>query len=99
MRVPLLGRADVRNLCLSLVGSRLQVAGWKGAPRSLNHSLVLVGFIDHLDFCSLLSGYYVPGTVLNALQVLSYLIFTTTQWDKCYCCSHMTDGKTEVQRG
>lgn len=23
-----------------------------------------------------------PGTVLNTLQVSSYLIFTTTQWDR-----------------
>lgn len=63
-----------------------------------SHSWVLVGFINHLDFYSLLSSY-VPNTALNALQVLSYLIFTTTQWERCYCYPHLIDGETKAQRG
>ena len=49
---------------------------------------------SHLD-----STYYTPNTVLGALHILAYLIFTTTPWRKDYYYPCLTNEETEAKRG
>lgn len=39
-----------------------------------------------------------PGIVVNALNILAYLILIVTLCDKCYYCSHFADEETETQK-
>ena len=40
-----------------------------------------------------------PGPVLCSLQILIYLILTTTLWGSYYYYPNFTDGETEAKRG
>lgn len=48
---------------------------------------------------SLLSAYFMAGSVLSALYVLINFILTAILWDKYHYCPHLTDEKTEPLRG
>lgn len=49
----------------------------------------------YLTSCNI---YNLSGTILNILQIFTYLILITIIWDKYYYYLHFTFGKTEAQK-
>ena len=55
---------------------------------------ILIYFLIRKYLCNV---YYVPGSVLNTLKILTHLILITT-CEKCYYSLSSTDEETEAQR-
>lgn len=80
MRVPPLGHKEVRNLSVRLFWEE----GVAGQKEALRHEIPSshASWLPRQPPRFPPSSYHVPGTVPNALHVLSYLIVPTTQWDR-----------------